>query len=178
AASIHFMAEAMRRVFADRAGSVGDPDFFRIPYDRLLDKDYLARLAASIDPDHATPSSRIQGIGNSGREGADTTHFAVVDAEGNAVAATVTLNSQFGSGVTAPGLGFILNNNMDNFAAAPGKPNQYGLIQGEANAIQPGKRPVASMTPTMLLRDGRLYMVVGTPGGTTILNSVLQSVVN
>jgi len=116
-------------------------------------------------------------------EGSDTTHFDVVDAEGNAVAVTFTLNSQFGSGVTVPRLGFILNNNMDNFAADPGKPNQYGLIQGEANAIQPGKRPVASMTPTILLRDGNLYMIVGTPGigtpdGTTILSSVLQGLVN
>ena len=112
------------------------------------------------------------------REGGDTTHFAVLDAMGNAVAATVTLNSVFGSGVTVPGLGFLLNNNMDNFAANPGKTNHYGLIQGEVNAIAPGKRPVSSMTPTILLKDGKLFMVVGTPGGPTILNSVMQAIVN
>src|SRR5260221_3102385 len=178
AVAIHFMAETMRRWFAERSESIGDPDFFRIPYDRLLDKQYIASLRKSIDPNHATPSRQIHAGTASAREGSDTTHFAVVDAEGNALAVTFTLNSPFGSGVTVPGLGFVLNNNMDNFAADPGKTNQYGLIQGEANAIQPGKRPVASMTPTMLVRDGKLYMVVGTPGGTTILNSVLQSLVN
>jgi len=112
------------------------------------------------------------------REGGDTTHFAVADAAGNAVAVTVTLNSQYGSAVTAPGLGFLLNDNMDNFAANPGKTNQYGLVQGEANAIQPHKRPVASMTPTIVLKHGRLFMIVGTPGGPTILNSVLQALLH
>jgi gamma-glutamyltranspeptidase/glutathione hydrolase len=178
ASSIHFMAEAMRRYFADRAEWIGDPDFFHIPYDRLLDKQYIAALRKSIDPNHSTPSRRIHAAGQSGREGSDTTHFAVVDAQGNAAAVTVTLNSQYGSGVTVPGLGFILNNNMDNFAADPGRANQYGLIQGEANAIQPGKRPVSSMTPTILARNGKLYMAVGTPGGPTITNSVLQALVN
>src|SRR5436190_13587073 len=178
AASIHFMAETMRRCFADRSESVGDPDFFQVPYDRLLDRKYLASLRNSIDPNHATPSRKIHSGTVVSREGLDTTHFAVVDAEGHAVAVTFTLNSQFGSGVTVPGLGFLLNNNMDNFAADPGKANQYGLVQGEANAIQPGKRPVSSMTPTILVRDGNLYMVVGTPGGPTIMNSVLQALVN
>ncbi|HTM49095.1 MAG TPA: gamma-glutamyltransferase [Bryobacteraceae bacterium] len=178
AASIHFMAEAMRRCFADRADSFGDPDFFRVPYDRLLDRQYLASLRKSIDPDHATPSSRIRSGVLMSREGSDTTHFAVVDQAGNAVAVTVTLNSAFGSGVTVPGLGFVLNNNMDNFAANPGKTNHYGLVQGEANAIEPGKRPVSSMTPTIVVRDGKLLMVVGTPGGPTIVNSVLQALVN
>jgi gamma-glutamyltranspeptidase/glutathione hydrolase len=178
AASIHFMAEAMRRCFADRSDSIGDPDFFRVPYDRLLDKQYLASLRKSIDPDHATPSSRIRSGVLMSREGSDTTHFAVVDKAGNAVAVTVTLNSAFGSGVTVPGLGFLLNNNMDNFAANPGKTNHYGLVQGEANAIEPGKRPVSSMTPTIVVRDGKLLMVVGTPGGPTIMNSVLQALVN
>src|SRR5262249_26955388 len=137
-----------------------------------------AGLRKSIDPERATPSSRIRAGAAASREGSDTTHFAVVDKDGNAVAVTVTLNSSFGSGVTTPGLGFVLNNNMDNFAADPGKTNQYGLLQGEANAIQPGKRPVSSMTPTIVLREGRLYMVVGTPGGPTIVNSVLQAFLN
>jgi len=178
AASIHYLAEAMRRFFAERSEYIGDPDYFHIPYDRLLDPKHIAELRASIDPDHATPSEKVRPGKSVSREGGDTTHFAVVDEAGNAVAVTVTLNSQFGSAVTVPGLGFLLNDNMDNFAANPGKTNQYGLIQGEANAIQPHKRPVSSMTPAIVLKDGKLFMVVGTPGGPTILNSVLQAMVN
>jgi gamma-glutamyltranspeptidase / glutathione hydrolase len=178
AAAIHLLAEAMRRCFADRSEYIGDPDYFKIPYRSLLDPKHIAELRASIDPQHATPSDRVRPGKFTTREGGDTTHFAVVDAMGNAVAVTVTLNSQFGSAVTVPGLGFLLNDNMDNFAANPGKTNQYGLIQGEANAIQPHKRPVASMTPTMVLKDGKLFMVVGTPGGPTIMNSVLQAMLN
>ncbi len=178
AASIHYLAEAMRRCFADRSEYIGDPDFFHVPYDSLLDPKHIASLRASIDSDHATPSDKVRPGKFVSREGGDTTHYAVVDASGNAVAVTVTLNSQFGSAVTVPGLGFLLNDDMDNFAANPGKTNQYGLIQGEANAIQPHKRPVASMTPTIVLKDGKLFMVVGTPGGPTILNSVLQAFVN
>jgi gamma-glutamyltranspeptidase/glutathione hydrolase len=178
AAAIHYLAEAMRRYFADRSDAIGDPAFVHIPYDKLLSKTHIAGLRASIDPRHATPSRNVRPGKFDSREGGDTTHFAVLDADGNAVAATVTLNSVFGSGVTVPGLGFLLNNNMDNFAANPGKTNHYGLVQGEANAIQPGKRPVSSMTPTILLKDGKLFMIVGTPGGPTILNSVMQAVVN
>ncbi len=178
AAALHYLAEAMRRYFADRSDYVGDPAFFPIPYDKLLDPRHIAALRASIDPQHATPSQRIHPGAAASREGADTTHFGVVDAAGNAVAVTVTLNSAYGSGLTVPGLGFLLNNNMDNFAANPGKTNQYGLVQGEANAIQPRKRPVSSMTPTIVLRGGKLFLVAGTPGGPTILNSVLQAVVN
>jgi gamma-glutamyltranspeptidase/glutathione hydrolase len=178
ARSIHFMAEAMRRYFADRSQYIGDPDFVKVPVDALLDRQYIAKLRQSIDPDRAAPSARVRPGSFSTREGGDTTHFAVVDASGNAVAVTFTLNSRYGSGVTVPGLGFLLNNNMDNFAADPGRTNQYGLVQGEANAIQPGKRPVSSMTPTIVLREGKLFMVVGTPGGPTILNSVLQAFVN
>ena len=178
AASIHYMAEAMRRYFANRSEYIGDPDYFKTPFEALLDKKYIASLRASIDPDHATPSSQVHAGQFTGREGSDTTHYAVVDAAGNAVAVTFTLNSHYGSGVTVPGLGFVLNNNMDNFAADPGKTNQYGLVQGEANAIQPHKRPVSSMTPAIVLKNGKLFMVVGTPGGPTIMNSVLQSFVN
>ena len=178
AATIHYLAEAMRRCFADRSEFIGDPDYFHVPYDSLLDSKHLASLRASIDPDHATPSDKVRPGKFVSREGGDTTHYAVVDAAGNAVAVTVTLNSQFGSAVTVPGLGFLLNDNMDNFAANPGKTNNYGLVQGEANAIEPHKRPVASMTPTIVLKDGKLFMVVGTPGGPTIANSVLQAFVN
>ena len=178
AASIHLLAEAMRRCFADRSEYIGDPDYFKIPYRALLDPKHIAEMRSTIDPAHATPSDRVHAGTFTTREGGDTTHFAVVDAMGNAVAVTVTLNSQFGSAVTVPGLGFLLNDNMDNFAANPGKTNQYGLVQGEANAIQPHKRPVASMTPTMVLKDGKLFMVVGTPGGPTIMNSVLQAMLN
>ena len=178
AAAIHFLAEAMRRFFSERAQYMGDPDFVTVPYSQLLSAEHVAALRASIDPERATPSSRLSPGALHRGEGANTTHFNVLDAEGNAVAATVTLNGQFGSCVTVPGLGFLLNNNMDNFAANPGKPNQYGLLQGEVNAIQPGKRPVSSMTPTMVLKDGGLFLIVGTPGGPTILNSVLQAVVN
>jgi gamma-glutamyltranspeptidase/glutathione hydrolase len=168
----------MRRYFADRSEYIGDPDHFRVPYDSLLGKEHIASLRASIDPERATPSDKVRPGAFVSREGGDTTHFAVVDAAGNAVAVTVTLNSQFGSAVAVPGLGFLLNDNMDNFAANPGKTNQYGLVQGEANAIQPHKRPVSSMTPTIVLKDGKLFMVVGTPGGPTILNSVLQAMLN
>ncbi len=178
AASIHFMAEAMRRYFADRSEYIGDPDFVKVPVAALLDKQYIARLRQSIDPDHATPSDQIRPGKLGPAEGSDTTHYSVFDAEGNAIAVTFTLNSRYGSSVTVPGLGFLLNDNMDNFAAQPGKTNQYGLIQGEVNAIQPGRRPVSSMTPTLILRDGKPYLIAGTPGGPTILNSVLQAVVN
>ena len=178
AASIHFMVEAMRRSFADRSENAGDPAFVKVPVERLLDRPYLARLRASVDPAHATRSGAVKPGISSLREGSDTTHYSVVDQEGNAVAATITLNQHYGSGVTVPGLGFLLNDNMDNFAANPGKTNQYGLLQGEANVIEPGKRPVSSMTPTIILRGGKLYMVVGTPGGATIPNSVAQAIVN
>jgi gamma-glutamyltranspeptidase / glutathione hydrolase len=138
----------------------------------------VAALRSSIDPERATPSHQICAAKLESREGDDTTHFGVLDAGGNALAATITLNGQFGSGVIVPGLGFLLNNNMDNFAANPGKPNQYGLMQGEVNAIRAGKRPVSSMTPAIVLKDGKLCMIVGTPGGPTIPNSVLQAMIN
>ncbi len=195
AAAIHFMTEAMRRVYADRSQYFGDPDFVKIPVAGLLDKAYLARLRQSIDPRHATPSDSVRpGViadGIAGRgvrnaeyrtaiplESAETTHFSIVDGDGNAVALTYTLNARYGSGVVVPGLGFFLNDNMDNFAARPGHTNQYGLVQQESNAIAPRRRPVSSMTPVIVLRDGKLYFVAGTPGGTTIPNTMLQIVVN
>ncbi len=178
AAAIHFIAEAMRRVYADRGEYAGDPDFVRVPVSALLSKKYLAALRSQIDPDRATPSEKVRPGNLAAYESAETTHYSIVDAEGNAVAVTFTLNGLHGSGVTVPELGFLLNNNMDNFAALPGGPNRSGLIQGEASAIQPGKRPVSSMTPSILLRDGKLFMVVGTPGGPTITTAVLQAIVN
>jgi gamma-glutamyltranspeptidase/glutathione hydrolase len=178
AAELHFLTETMRRFFADRAAYLGDPDFVKLPIARLLDKAYLMHLRQSIDPEHATPSSAIHAGSWGPTESSQTTHYSIVDAEGNAVAVTYTLNGGFGDGVTVPGLGFVLNNEMDDFAAKPGEPNLYGLVQGEANAIQPRKRPLSSMTPTIVIRDGRLALVLGTPGGPTIINTVLQVLIN
>ncbi len=178
AASIHWMAEAMRRYFADRSEYLGDPDFYRVPVSGLLKREYVAGLRATIDPERATPSTSVR-PGKPGRdESSETTHYSIVDAQGNAVAVTYTLNGSYGSGVTAPGLGFLLNNEMDDFAANPGSPNMYGLVQGEANSIQPRKRPLSSMTPAIVLRDGRLYMVAGSPGGPRIITTVLEVVLN
>lgn len=178
AAAIHWMAEAMRRYFADRSRYLGDPDFVRIPVTGLLNPRYLAELRRSIDPERATPSASLAAGDPARYERAETTHYSIVDAQGNAVAVTYTLNGGYGSGVTVPGLGFLLNNEMDDFAAKPGAPNFYGLVQGEANAIQPGKRPLSSMTPTIGLRQGKLYFVVGSPGGPRIITTVLQVIVN
>jgi gamma-glutamyltranspeptidase / glutathione hydrolase len=176
ASSLHWMAETMRRYFADRARHMGDPDFHQVPVTKLLDPKYIAGLRASIRPDRASPSAAVK-AGAFG-ESAETTHYTVADAEGNVVAVTYTLNGGYGSKVTATGLGILLNNEMDDFAPKPGEPNMYGLVQGEANAIQPRKRPLSSMTPTIVLRDGKPYLAVGSPGGPTIINTVLQVIVN
>jgi gamma-glutamyltranspeptidase / glutathione hydrolase len=144
----------------------------------LVDPGYLARRAATIDPERATPSDVVKPGRPAGAEALETTHYNVVDAQGNAVAVTYTLNGAFGSGVTVPGLGFLLNNEMDDFAAQPGAANMFGLVQGEANAIQPNKRPLSSMVPTIILRDGRLFMLAGSPGGSRIPSAVLQVILN
>ncbi len=178
AASIHWMAEAMRRYFADRSEYLGDPDFYRVPVSGLLDREYIARLRTTIDPERATPSASVRPGKPRREEPSETTHYSVVDAAGNAVAVTYTLNGGYGSGVTAPGLGFLLNNEMDDFAANPGSPNMYGLVQGEANSIQPRKRPLSSMTPAIVVRDGKLFMVAGSPGGPRIITTVLEVVLN
>ena len=178
AAELHFLAETMRRFFADRAAYLGDPDFVKLPLTTLLDREYIAQLRKSIDSEHATPSSKVHAAKLPSAESSQTTHYSIVDAEGNAVAVTYTLNGGYGSGATAEGLGFLLNNEMDDFAAKPGEANAYGLIQGEANAIAPRKRPLSSMTPTMVTRGGKLELVLGTPGGPTIINSVLQVLLN
>src|SRR6185312_11240728 len=139
---------------------------------------YLRQRRASIDPDQATPSDRVNAGKPAGREGTETTHYSIIDAAGNAVAVTYTLNNSYGSGVTVPGLGFLLNDEMDDFTSKPNSPNLFGLVQGEANAIQPGKRPLSSMSPTMVLRGGKLYLMLGAPGGSRIVTAVLQVMLN
>jgi gamma-glutamyltranspeptidase / glutathione hydrolase len=178
ASSIHYLAESMRRAYADRNEYVGDPDFVKVPIAGLLDKAYLAKLRASIDPERATPSDRVRPGRPTGTEPMETTHYSVVDGDGNAVAVTYTLNGGYGNGITVPGLGFLLNNEMDDFTSKPGSPNMFGLVQGEANAIQPGKRPLSSMTPTIIVKDGRLFMTAGAPGGSRISTAVLQVILN
>lgn len=178
AAHIHWVVEAMRRFYADRSEYIADPDFFKVPVRSLLNPKYTEQLRRSIDPDRASTSDGIRPGALPAVESEETTHVSVIDKDGNAVSMTYTLNGGYGSGVTPPGLGFLLNNEMDDFASKPGSPNMYGLVQGEANAIQPGKRPLSAMTPTMLLKQGRLYMVVGGPGGGRIISSVLQTILN
>lgn len=175
----HLMAEAMRRAFADRAEYMGDSDFVKVPVAGLIDKAYAAKLRGTIDPERATSSSQISAGKPAGYESEETTHFTVVDAEGNAVANTYTLNDSYGSGVVAKGTGLLLNDQMDDFAAKPGTPNLYGLIQGERNAVAPHKRPLSAMTPTFVLRkDGSFWFTVGSPGGPTIINTVLCVITN
>jgi gamma-glutamyltranspeptidase/glutathione hydrolase len=178
AASIHYVAEVMRRFYADRSEYFGDPDFFTVPVRKLLDPRYIASRRHGIDPQRATPSEEIRAGNLAAYESTETTHFNIVDSQGNAVAVTYTLNNGYGSGVMVPGLGFLMNDEMDDFAARPGTENLFHLIQGEANAIQPGKRPVSSMTPTILLRGGKLFLVLGAPGGPRITNGVLQVIAN
>jgi gamma-glutamyltranspeptidase/glutathione hydrolase len=178
AASIHYVTEVMRRAYADRSEYFGDPDFYKVPVRKLLDPHYVASRRNSIDPAHATPSGQIRPGELAAHEGTETTHFNIVDNQGNAVAVTYTLNNGYGSGVTVPGLGFLLNDEMDDFAAKPGAENLFHLIQGEANAIQPGKRPVSSMIPTIMTRDGKLFLMLGAPGGSRIPNGVLQVILN
>ena len=178
ASSIHYIAESMRRTYADRNEYIGDPDFVKVPIAGLLDKGYLAKLRGTIDPVKATPSVQVKPGQPAGVEKMETTHYSVVDAQGNAVAVTYTLNGGYGNGITVPGLGFLLNNEMDDFSAKPGTANMFGLVQGERNAIAPGKRPLSSMTPTILLKDGKLFMTVGAPGGSRISTAVLQVILN
>jgi gamma-glutamyltranspeptidase/glutathione hydrolase len=185
--AIHLETEAFRRAFYDRAEFMGDPDFAKVPVAQLIDKKYAAAWRDSIDPNHASLSQTLKrpSIFNelereaqlrptAIREPENTTHYSVVDAEGNAVAVTTTLNDSFGSRATAEGLGFLLNDEMDDFTSKPGVPNGYGLIQGPANAIGPGKRPLSAMTPTIVLKDGKLFLVLGSPGGPTIITTVVN----
>lgn len=175
----HVIAETMRRAFADRAEYMGDPDFVRVPVAGLLDKAYAARLRATIDLKRASRSAEVKAGQPTGYESGETTHFTIIDAEGNAVSNTYTLNDSFGSKATVRGTGILLNNEMDDFAAKPGTPNLYGLIQGERNAVAPRKRPLSAMTPTFVLRrDGTLWFAVGSPGGPRIINAVFQTIIN
>jgi gamma-glutamyltranspeptidase/glutathione hydrolase len=206
AAKYHLFTEVMRRAFRDRAEYLGDPDFVKIPVAELLDRSYLKKRMADFSPTRATPSEKIEpglgsikltslppgspGLSHSQRstlnaqlarlapESTETTHFSIVDAAGNAVANTYTLNGGYGSGVTIPGTGILMNNEMDDFTAKVGVKNMFGLLQGPANAIVPGKRPLSSMTPTIVLKDKKLFFVTGSPGGPTIINTVLQIVSN
>ena len=176
--SIHIMTEIEKRSFADRAEYLGDPDFFEVPTLDLLDSNYLQTRINNIDLKIATPSKDIYaGIWNT-KESDETTHFSIVDQFGNASSVTTTLNGSFGSGIIVKNSGFLLNNEMDDFSIQPGYPNMYGLIGGEANAIMPEKRMLSSMTPTILEKNGKLFMVVGTPGGSTIISAVFQTILN
>lgn len=175
--SVHYFVEAERRAFADRNTYLGDPAFVHNPVARLLSAEHAAKLRASIRPDKATPSSEVQGsLGP--YQASDTTHYSVVDAKGNAVAVTFTVNGYFGVKQIAGDTGFFLNNELDDFTAKPGVPNMSGLVQGEANAIAPGKRPLSSMSPTIVLRDGKLAMVTGSPGGSSIISVTMESILN
>jgi gamma-glutamyltranspeptidase/glutathione hydrolase len=199
AESVHLTTEAFRRAFFDRAEFLGDPDFTKLPIAQLTDKKYAEAWRATIDPDHATPSKDLQrpaifqALAQSDSQGQQlesqqhqqptparesplTTHYSVVDAEGNAVAVTTTINDWFGSRVTAAGLGFLLNDEMDDFSAKAGAPNSDGLIQGAANSIGPGKRPLSSMTPTIVLKDGKLFLVLGSPGSSRIITTVALAI--
>jgi gamma-glutamyltranspeptidase / glutathione hydrolase len=175
----HLMTEAMRRAFADRAEFMADSDFVKVPVAGLIDKSYAAKLRGTINLQQASPSVEIHAGQPTGYESEETTHFTVVDAEGNAVANTYTLNNSYGSAAVAKGTGLLLNDEMDDFAAKPGTPNLYGLIQGERNAVAPRKRPLSAMTPTFVLRkDGSLWFTVGSPGGPTIINTALCVITN
>jgi len=190
--SIHLVTEAFRRAYYDRAEFMGDPDFSKIPVARLMEKDYGAAWRESIDPQRPTASAALQHpaefrdldrlaeamgatpAAQPAREPEHTTHFSVVDAEGNAVAVTTTLNDSFGSKVTVAGLGFLLNDEMDDFASGPGIPNMFGLIQGPANFVGGNKRPLSAMTPTIVLKEGKLFLVLGSPGGGRIISTVAE----
>ena len=175
---LHVAVEAMKLAYADRAAFLGDPAKVHAPIEKLVSKSYAAALRAGIDQAHARPSSEIRAGAALEREGANTTHFSVVDRHGNAVATTVTLNLSYGVGLVAEGTGVLLNNELDDFAAKPGAPNAYGLTGGEANAPAGGKRPLSSMTPTIVLKDGRPLLVTGSPGGSRIITTVLQVLLN
>jgi gamma-glutamyltranspeptidase / glutathione hydrolase len=176
--TLHLMVETMKRAYADRAEFLGDPDVVAVPVERLTSKSYAAELRRSIDPKRATPSRDIHAGQPVPAEGANTTHYSVIDAAGNAVANTYTLNLSFGVGLVADGTGILLNDELDDFAAKPGAPNAFGLTGGAANAPGPGKRPLSSMTPTIVLKNGKPYLVTGTPGGSRIITMVLQVILN
>lgn len=177
AQAVHYQIEAMRHAYVDRNSYLGDPDFVKNPLDRMLDKGYAEKIRAVIDPKKAGVSKEIK-PGVAPHEGNNTTHYSIVDRWGNAVSVTYTLNDWFGAKVMASGTGVLLNNEMDDFTSKVGEPNLYGLVQGQANAIAPGKRPLSSMSPTILTKDGKPVFVVGTPGGSRIPTTVLHTILN
>ncbi|MBT9473848.1 MAG: gamma-glutamyltransferase [Pseudomonadota bacterium] len=177
AAEVHVLAEALRRVYVDRNNKLGDPDFVANPVAQLLDRSYAARLRASINPVRATPSSAL-GPAAPAHEGRNTTHYSVLDAQGAAVSVTYTLNDWFGAHRVAGGTGIVMNNEMDDFTAKVGAPNTYGLIQGANNAVAPGKTPLSSMSPTILTKDGKVALIIGSPGGSRIITITLQAILN
>jgi gamma-glutamyltranspeptidase/glutathione hydrolase len=176
--SVQLMTEVMRRAYADRSKFMGDADFYPVPVSKLTDPEYLKMRMNSYRPDAPTPSSQLEPGNVNYHESEETTHLSVMDAEGNAVAVTTTLNGSYGSKTVVGGAGFFLNNEMDDFSIKPGVPNMFGAIGGEANAIHPGKRMLSSMTPTLVLKNNKPYIVVGTPGGTTIPTQVFQALMN
>jgi gamma-glutamyltranspeptidase/glutathione hydrolase len=176
--NIHLLAEVMRRAYADRSKHLGDPDFYDVPLDWLLSEAYAKQLAASIDMERATPSSEVSPGTAPRHESEDTTHFSVMDADGNVVANTYTLNGSYGSAISVSGAGFLLNNEMDDFVSKPGTPNMYGLLGGKANAVEALKRPLSSMTPVIVFDDGEPWFATGSPGGARIITAVLQMIVN
>ncbi len=181
---LHLMVEAMRIAYADRSEYLGDPDFVKVPVQQLISREYAAKRRKEINPNRATPSTKVKPVDKATlerftkAESADTSHLTVVDEQRNAVSLTFTVNYGFGSGVVTPGTGILLNDEMDDFAAAPGVPNAYGLVGGEANAIAPRKTPLSSMTPTIVTQNNRLKMATGAPGGSTIITTVLQIILN
>jgi gamma-glutamyltranspeptidase/glutathione hydrolase len=176
--AVQLMTEVERRAFADRGEYMGDADYFKVPVAMLSNNAYLQERMKNYDPQKATPSSGVMPGSRLITESEETTHLSVIDKEGNAVAVTTTLNNSYGSRTVVGGAGFFLNDEMDDFSIKPGVPNMYGAVGGEANAIQPGKRMLSSMTPTLVLKDNKPYIVVGTPGGTTIPTQVFQTLVN
>ncbi len=178
AETIHLMAETMKLAYADRSEYLGDPDFVDVPVAALTSKEYAADMRDKISADFARPAAQIAPADLAPYESDQTTHFSVVDKDGNAVSNTYTINFNYGSGLVADGTGVLMNNEMDDFSAKPGTPNGFGLIGGDANAIQAGKRPLSSMTPTIVLKDGKVWLVTGSPGGARIITTVLQVVMN
>ena len=175
---INLLAEVMKYAYADRSKHLGDPDFFDVPISQITNKNYAKSIKNKIKIGESTPSSKILPGSFNDNESIETTHFSVADKNGNVVSSTYTLNSTFGSGVTIEGTGILMNNEMDDFSAAPGIPNQFGLLGAEANEIQPKKRPLSSMSPTIVMRDNELFFTTGSPGGSRIISAVLQSILN
>jgi len=178
AQTLHLMAESARLAYADRAEHLGDPAFVKVPQSGLISKKYAEELALKINPQRMTPSSEVRAGKPASYESDQTTHFSVMDEQGNVVSCTYTLNLNFGSGIVAAGTGVLLNNEMDDFSVKPGVPNAFGLVGGDANAVAPGKRPLSSMTPVILMRDGKPWLATGSPGGARIITTVLQNIVN